>query len=316
MTSSERVSTMVILADLLENAGLPAAETTRQLSERGFDHEVHLAQLYDGRYVVLRRRKKRGEPEQVKATFLESHGAPAPRLLAGTGDATLHEFIPGTLLGDLIETRLDTQETWRMVGQALRRVHDVRFPCELVGEVQPNQIVLRPVDPLAAMHAQIEESIPGLRRLAPTTLEHLPALHDVVNRSATSLRTAPTSLLHGDISMWNIIVNDNEAVLIDWDVPRVGESAMEVALLDIHASLFNGRGLDNAFYSGYGRGPAEPNTSLHRVVQTLFWAASDDWTSFEKLPAESYERTRRWLTVLLAHVGQLATHIQQLYTLV
>jgi hypothetical protein len=116
--------------------------------------------------------------------------------------------------------------------------------------------------------------------------------------------------------MWNIIVNDNEAVLIDWDVPRIGQSAMEVALLDMHTSLFNGCGLDSAFYSGYGHDPVEPNTSLHRVIQTIFWATSDDWSSFEQLSVEMYERTQRWLTVLLVHVAQLPAHIQQLRLLV
>lgn len=316
MAISEYVSTKVLLDELLRNAGLPAVETTCQLSGRGFDNEVHLVRLSDGRQVVLRRRKERGESEQLRARFLESHGALAPRLLAATEEATLHQFIPGTLLGDLIESGLATPQTWRMVGQTLRRVHDVRFPCELVGEVHPHQIVLRPVDPVAELHAQLEASMPGLRRLAPAILEYLPALRELVDRTATALRTAPTSLLHGDITMWNIIVNDNEAVLIDWDEPRIGESAMEVALLDMHASLFNGCGLDEAFYSGYGNAPVEPNTSLHRVVQTILWAASDDWCASEKLPVELYERTRHWLTVLLAYVAQLPTHIQRLYTLV
>jgi hypothetical protein len=89
---------------------------------------------------------------------------------------------------------------------------------------------------------------------------------------------------------------------------------MEIALLDKHAALFNGYGIDNAFYEGYGREPDEPHTSLHRVIQTMSWAASDDWTSFENYPGELRERTQYWLKVLLDYVEQLPTHIQRLHT--
>jgi aminoglycoside phosphotransferase (APT) family kinase protein len=120
--------------------------------------------------------------------------------------------------------------------------------------------------------------------------------------------------------MWNVIVDDagERAWLIDWEEPRVGDPAMEVALLDKHAALFNGRGLDGAFFDGYGHAPTEPNTSLHRVVQTVSWAASRDWASFEQqdLPAELHERTRQWLRTLLAYVAELPAHLDRLRTLV
>lgn len=311
-------SIMTVLDDLLRAAGLPAATIVRQLTGRGFDNEVHVARLAGGRQVVVRRWRQRREPEQDRSMFLAAHGVPAPRLLAATGDASLYDFAPGTLLGDLIETGRASPETWRMVGRAYRHVHDIRFPAALVGEVQPHQIILRPGDPVRQMHTWIEESIPGLRQRAPDALEHLPALHDIVDHAAVSLRTAPTSLLHGDVNMWNIIVSEDNATLIDWDYPQVGAPAMEVALLDKHAALFNGCGLDAAFFEGYGHAPVEPNTSLHRVVQTMTWAASSDWSAFAQadLPADLHERTRAWLKVLLAYVAQLPAHIERLRTLV
>ncbi len=311
-------SIVTVLAGLLRAAGLPDATTVRQLSGRGFDNEVYVAWLLCGRQVVVRRWRHPREPEQARATFLEAHAAPAPRLLAATCDASLYDFAPGTLLGDLIETGRATPATWRMVGSAYRRVHAIGFPAELVGELQPHQIILRPNDPVAQMHAWIDECVPGFRQRAPGALEHLAALHDIVERAAASLRTQPTALLHGDVNMWNVIVGDDAVSLIDWDYPRVGDPAMEVALLDKHASLFNGRGLHAAFFDGYGHAPVEPNTSLHRVVQTMTWAAGDDWSAFDQqeFPAELHKRTRAWLKELLAYVAQLPAHVERLRMLV
>ena len=120
--------------------------------------------------------------------------------------------------------------------------------------------------------------------------------------------------------MWNVIVGDDgdRVWLIDWEEPRVCDPAMELALLDKHASLFNGRGLAPAFFDGYGRAAPEPNTSLHRVVQTVSWAASTDWDSFERqdLPADLRRRTHEWLGTLLAYVAELPAHIERLRSLV
>lgn len=306
------------LADLLQQAYLPNVVTIRQLTERGFDNEVYVAQLSGGRQVVLRSWQEPREREEPRARFLLTHGVPTPQLLAATPTCALYDFAPGSLLGDLIETGRATPESWRMVGRAFRRVHAIRFPAGLAGDVQPHQIILSPVDPVEQMHAWITESIPGLRRLAPAVLPYLPALHEIVDRSSVPLRMASTALLHGDDNMWNIIVGENEVSLIDWDGPKIGDPAMEVALLEKHASLFNQRGLDRAFFDGYGHPATEPNTSLHRIVQTMQWAAGDDWSSFEQqdLASDLHARTRNWLQTLLAYVAQLPAHIERLHTLV
>lgn len=316
MTTTASAAATAILSDLLWAAGLPAAETAERLTGRGFDNEVLSARLADGRRVVLRRRRERGQPEHVRASLLEAHGLPAPRLLAATDQASLHEFVPGALLGDLIEAGRATPAVWEQVGRAFRRVHAVTFPSRLAGEVEPDRIVLRPCDPVADLHISLEESIPGLARRAPAALDHITALHELVERAAEPLRAAPAALLHGDVSMWNVIVGEGGAVLIDWDAPLVGDPARELALLDEHAMLFNGQGLDPAFFRGYGRPAPEPNTSLQRAVQSLVWVSGDDWdTGFAQQPPELRARAQRWLDTLLAHLDQLPARIERLRTL-
>ena len=120
-----------------------------------------------------------------------------------------------------------------------------------------------------------------------------------MGRPSATLQAAPTALGHGDVHMWNMLVShDRAATLIDWDAPRVGDPAKEIALLDKHASLFNRAGIRPAFFDGYGSTPVEPNTSIHRVVQTLSWATSDDWIDTERDPLVSAELAERTITEL------------------
>jgi aminoglycoside phosphotransferase (APT) family kinase protein len=308
-----------VLKVLLSQAGLPDPQTVRPMMGRGFDTDVCVVTFTDGRQCVMRHWREQRKPELPRAAFLESQGVPAPRLLAGTADASLYEFADGTLLGDLIEAGRCTEATWYKVGRAYRRVHDVRFPARLSGVVEPDRIVVHPVDPVDALHSLIEESVPGLRRRLPDVIAYLPEMHRLLDHAAQPLRTATTALGHGDINMWNIIIGEQQAWLIDWDSPRIGDPAVEVALLDKHASLFDERGLDPSFFAGYGHPPSQPNTFVHRVIQTMSWAADEeDWIDFEQAPHISEDlrvRARRWLPQLLAYVERMPEHLQELRTL-
>src|SRR5689334_15183573 len=142
-----------LLSDLLRRAGLPRAIDACRLSGRGLDHELQLAELADGRRVVLRRWCRPRERE--RAILLEA---------------------PGALLGDLIESGRASPSAWRLVGAAYRRVHAVRFPAGLAGDVEPEGIVLRPVDPVGQMHIWLDGCVPGLRRRAAGALAHLDGL--------------------------------------------------------------------------------------------------------------------------------------------
>lgn len=303
-----------VLSRLLQEARLPAAVATTPMEGRGFDNEIVAATLTDGRRVVLRRWREPRTAEHARARFLAHHRLPAPAVLAADEQASLVEFVRGETLGDLIDAGEAVDDVWRRVGAAYRRVHDVAFPSGLTGEVLPDRIVLTPTDPVHVLHGQIDRAAPGLREVLPPAVPHLPALHEAVETAAESLRSAPTALGHGDINMWNILVSPDTVTLIDWDHPRVADPAMEVALLDKHASLFAANGLPAAFFDGYGRGPHEPNVPVHRIVQTLAWATGPDWAEIENdpaLPDELKQRARRWRPVLVDFLRELPRRIRQ-----
>lgn len=118
----------IVAAELAAEAGLVPAGGARPMLGRGFDNDVALVDLVDGDPVVLRRFREPRAPEGPRAAFLDGHQLPAPRLLAASAEASLVEFVPGRLLGDLIETGDADDVVWRAVGRAYRQVHDVVFP--------------------------------------------------------------------------------------------------------------------------------------------------------------------------------------------
>jgi len=308
-------TTVDILEDLVQEAGLPDVTATSRLAGRGLNNQLYAARLADGRQMVLRIRTRGLIPEQTRAQFLQTSGLSVPRLFAASGNASLYAFAPGVTLGDAIEGGAITREDWARVGRAYRQVHEVRFPREVKGTVGPDVITLRPTDPVANLHGVVERSVAGLERLLPETVALVPDLHRLIEDAAPALRDTTTSLLHGDVNMWNILVAPTRATLVDWDEPTIGDPAAELALLHQHASLFNGTGLPRAFFDGYGRGPMEPNTSLHRLVGTIAWLTSDDWVRFERLDPDLRARTRGWFRGLVAWTERMPEHIERVRTL-
>lgn len=284
------------------------------MTGRGFTDEVSSVELDDGRRLVLRRWAQPRAVEFPRAMLLSDHGVPAPRLVAADEFGSLVEFAPGRLLGDLIEDGRDDATAWFAVGRAYRAVHDVEFPPRIVGRVEPDRVVLEPGDPAEAAHETLTAATPGLRRRRPELAGHVPAIHTRVDRCAEALRTASTSLCHGDVNMWNVLVDGDAVTLIDWDLAEIGDPAMEVGLLDKHASLFTGRGLPSAFFAGYGP-RVEPRTTLHRIVSTVGWVGSDDWEQFASdpsLPAEQRARAAGWLETLLGYLHTLPDQLDRL----
>jgi aminoglycoside phosphotransferase (APT) family kinase protein len=303
------------LETLVQAAGLPGVVETFRLVGRGSATEIVAARLADGRRVVLRIRAGDGVPERARASILEMHRLPTPRLLSSVGNASLYEFPSGRTLGDMVELDRDNADDWAKAGQAYRRVHEVVFPRRLDGDVAPDQIVLRPIDPVAEQHAVLRRAADRLAELLPEASQSLPDLHHLIDSAGTWLYAAPTSLLHGDVDLWNTVIDPSGATLVDWDAPMVGDPARELALLDMHASLINGKGLPRAFYNGYGRGPIEPNTTIYRITGTIAWLTSDDWGRYDDLDPGLRAKTRSWFLTLTQWVSRLPEHVQRLRNL-
>ena len=302
------------LDELLQLAELPRAASVRVLADRGFDNIVRRVELADGRIVVSRTDRQFGEVAIRRNCLLIERGVPTPVALAATEPSALFDCAPGTLLGDLIDTDTSSAAAWRAVGAAYRQVHAIDADVDVITAVGVDAVTM---DPVARAHADVAAASRGVERRLPDAIHRLGALHELIDTAAPSLRCAPLRLLHGDVNMWNVLVDDQAACIIDWDDPAIGDPAREIALLDKHASLFIGVGLDAAFFHGYGQSAIEPNTSLYRLILTLSWAASSDWDNWDRqrLPNELRRRTAGWLQTLLAYLADIELHLERTHQL-
>lgn len=107
-------------------------------------------------------------------------------------------------------------------------------------------------------------------------------------------------LLHNDANLYNIIVSEHEATLIDWDNPGQGNPLDELAAFEEHLYL-HGTALPQAFWTGYGTKPDLNLLRVHRIAGCIGWLASEDWQEWEDdktLRPELLERVRNWRRLL------------------
>lgn len=107
-------------------------------------------------------------------------------------------------------------------------------------------------------------------------------------------------LLHNDVNLYNIIVGDGRATLIDWDNPGQGNPLDELAAFEEHLYL-HGTALPQAFWDGYGSTPDLNLLRTHRIAGCIGWLASGDWQEWEDdrtLKPELLDRVRNWRKLL------------------
>lgn len=127
------------------------------------------------------------------------------------------------------------------------------------------------------------------------------------------LRAEPATLRHGDINLWNIIVEPWSAALTDWDDAAVGSPTREPALFQQHVRLFTGGGLPVAFFDGYGRIFRRELLQTYETVESVCWLASEDWAAYRQHPAlskfrdEFFARLRGYIATLAGTAAGPAT---------
>jgi hypothetical protein len=126
------------LDELVAAASLPPVASTRVLRERGFDNQLLVGVLADGRQVLLRQSSVPATPPVARARFLSIHDVRAPRMYAANdAGAVLVDYVPGETLAALARRGALSDREWRMVGTAYRRIHAVLFPAPLRGPFGP-----------------------------------------------------------------------------------------------------------------------------------------------------------------------------------
>ena len=298
------------LDQLVAAAGLPAVVSTERIDEQcdGLDNLLIKATLADGREVLLRQSGVQDADPTPRAAFLKAHVVGAPCLLAAScGGATLVDFVPGRQLAEMVAIDQVDDRTWALTGVAFARVHAVRFPAPLQGQVNPRSTVLEPLDPVDQLMACLDEARPWLTEhqlgLVPA-LDHLRAF---IRGRAGDIRAEVPCLTHGDANLLNIIVGEHAVTLIDWDFPAVRYPLAELSPLDEHVYLSGGDGLPPAFFAGYGRTVPADLLLAYRMVGCFNWLSGRDWEPWEAdtaMPISARRRLRRWHERLVEWVGR------------
>lgn len=303
------------LVELVVAASLPPVASTRALSERGFDNQLLVGVLADGREVLLRQGLKVAPPPIARGKFLSAHRVGAPRLYAAneTG-AVLVDYVPGEPLAALAQRGVLSDREWHMVGAAYRRIHAVQFPAPLRGPFGPDRLELTPEDPVDLLLGKIDAAEPAVRAQQPSMLPSLSTLRHRIDVRADELRQEVPCLTHTDASFHNIIVAADRATLIDWDHPAVRFPLEELEALEEHAYLNGVPELPASFFAGYGRPVSRALLRLHRIVGCLGALASTEWSApaaDTRYPTEQRAVIRRWNQELRDWIYDIDDHLEQ-----
>ena len=80
-------------------------------------------------------------------------------------------------------------------------------------------------------------AVPGIDALAPALAAHVDLAHHVAEVARGSLRAGPVALLHGDLSLDQVVADGHDLGLIDLDRVRLGNPLDDVASLLAAAAL-------------------------------------------------------------------------------
>lgn len=260
---------------LVSVAGLPPAESAEPFPGLGLDNTLLRATLVGGHEVLLRQMRPGPSPLR-RHRFLEPLGAPR-MWAADDGGASLVDFVPGEPLAAVAAAgRLD-DVTWRLLGQAFARVHAVRFAPTLQGPYSAAGLTLISHDPAADLLEAVAAAEGWVRTHRPHLADQVPVLRRRIEVNADRLRGRESALLHGDANFHNVVVGLRSVVLIDWDVPEVGDPVRELAGLEGHAYLHGFRELPSSFHDGYGADVPRDLLRLYRIVGHLQVLSSPGW---------------------------------------
>lgn len=299
------VRELTVLTRLVAEAGLAPVVEAAEIDDQGhgLDNTLIRATLEDGTEVLLRINPAKPTDPRVRARFLAQARVGAPRTYASDDSgAALLEFVPGRTLAEQLADGMADDRIWAGIGAAFARVHAVKFPAPLQGQLGPTELVLAPLDPVDQLHANVDRVQPWVQGNQPHLLPAIDSLHQLIDRRGAEIRSETPCLIHGDVNLLNIIVSEDAVTLIDWDGPAVRYPLDELSALDEHVYLCGGAGLPSAFFTGYGRDVAADLLLIYRIVGCLGWLSGDDWTEWaddESIPPPARQRLMRWHERLL-----------------
>lgn len=193
----------------------------------------------------------------------------------GDDRSILYPFISG----DNAMKRGMSGDQWRTFGKALNAVHSSGMELQFANDIPHETFAAPAIGLVRAMQQQVQTTqfdVPVQQKLAAfwnTQAELIRHLTDRAEHLGTLLQTQqlPNVLCHGDIHAANIMIDNQDLYLVDWDTPRI--APRERDLLFVVGSPIARQvtpGEETLFFEGYGpRTINWPALSYYRYERAL-----------------------------------------------
>jgi aminoglycoside phosphotransferase (APT) family kinase protein len=198
-------------------------------------------------------------PGTIEATILDhlaENGIPAPTLVLGDEVTTIlgtPSIVTSFVQGKPVVNPPDTQEWSAQIADALAKVHDL--------PISPHFRSIFP--PVYGRYERVFNRPQPSDRIAKHPLGT--RLWQTMKQMWPDVDKSEDSLLHGDFWAGNIVWRDGElAAIVDWEEPRFGVPAYDVALLVQDATFF-GLDVEDAILEQYQR------VSGRTLTDFTFW---------------------------------------------
>lgn len=166
--------------------------------------------------------------------------------------------------GDNGFTQNLTSKQWIALGKALKQVHEIKLPSELLQSVRQETFSSKWRDAVRALLVKIQENPSRNDAVTQKFLqwmkEHLALVRRLLDRAEQLCITAKKQLetlvlCHSDLHAGNVLINkDGSIYLLDWDELIMAPKERDLMFIGGGvANVWNDKQEEEVFYQGYGR---------------------------------------------------------------
>lgn len=290
MTSKQVFSEQRIIESLNADYGLHVTRLELLPWGADLDASVYKGQVADE---VLFVKAKRGRQSDISVTFLSLfHTAGIQQIILPikTMGGQLIQYIEDftLIVYPFIENQNGfnqalTDDQWLTLGQALRKVHEIKIPHEIQVQLRRETYSPKWRDVVRSLYVQFEAEPSGdeiARKLLMFIKGHTREIHRLVERAeflGQKIQKEPTEfvLCHSDIHGGNVLIDVKGSLyIVDWDEPIMAPKERDLMFIGGGvANVWNNPHEQEIFYQGYGK--TEINNSIlayyrhERIVEDI-----------------------------------------------
>ena len=171
----------------------------------------------------------------------------------------VYPFIEGQ---DGFSKRL-TDDQWIMLGQALRRIHEIHLPPSIASYIKQESYSSQWTDAVRSIYDNIA-SVKPCDQIASDFLAYMQEYKSVIMRLVERAETlanviqqqsVTNVLCHGDLHAGNVLIANNGALyIIDWDQPIQAPKERDLMFIGAGVgNVWNNNKEVKLFYTGYGK---------------------------------------------------------------